>query len=169
MQLIHEIKAARAGVKVYKQPRYNEYTVKLYHLQERPHTSGRGAGVMIEYDPARYHTDCKEDAIETAEKMLEDAKKTIPADPVRYNEWRLATYKYVEKQFISRADGIGIESGSDFIAGACAAMMAAAEQLYKIDPDEVGGVIAPRWLFGCMRGDLEESIREATQPKEASK
>ena len=81
MQLIHEIKAARAGVKVLKQPRYDEYVVKLYHLQEKPHTSGRGAGVLIEYDPARYHTDCKEDAIETAGKMLEDAQKDNTSGP----------------------------------------------------------------------------------------
>jgi len=167
MQLIHEIKAARAAVKVHYNSADSEYLVKLYHLAEKAASSGRGAGVMLEYVPARYSTDSKEDAISTAEEMINEASNTAPADPVRYNEWRLATFDYVEKQFIGRADGIGIESGADFVAGATAAMMAVAEQLYKIDPDKVGGVISPRWLFGCMRGELEESIREAHQKPEA--
>ena len=36
MHLVHEIKAARSSVKVLKQPRYDEYVVKLYHLQGSP-------------------------------------------------------------------------------------------------------------------------------------
>lgn len=167
MHLIHEIKAARSSVKVYKQPRYDEYTVKLYHLQEKPHFSGRGDGVFIEYHPAIYSTDCKEDAIETAKKMLEDAQKTIPADPVRYNEWRKATFKYVEKAMLSRAKNAGIKSEADYISGALAAMMAAAEQFYKIESDQLGCVVNPFWMFGVMRGGFMEELKKKHQEEAA--
>ena len=43
MHLIHEIKAAKSSVRVLKQPRYNEYTVKLYHLQENTQHQMNGA------------------------------------------------------------------------------------------------------------------------------
>ena len=167
MKLIKDFRQAHACAMVYRQHSPNEYIVKLSHLTEKEDNRGRQCGVMVEYVPARYHTDSKEDALETAQKMLEEASNTAPADPVRYNEWRSYTIKYVESQFIGRADGVGIENGADFIAGACAAMMAVAEQLYKTDPEQVGGVISPRWLFGCMRGGLDEAIRKAHQKREA--
>jgi len=167
MNLIKEIKAARAGVKVYKEHRYNEYLVKLYHLQEKPHISGRGAGVLIEYVPARYHTESEADALETADKMLKEASNTAPADPVRYNEWRKATIKRVEQTMLDRSKNAGIECEADYISGALAAMMAAADVLYNMDNEQQGAVINPFWMFGIMRGGLLEELEKKQQQPEA--
>ena len=166
MKLIKQITNENGAVKVYRVPRYNEYQVKLYHTVTAPDMAGPDtfSDKLIEYVPARYHTESEADAIDTMLAMSQEIYKQQPAQPVRYNEMRNFIIYEVEKQYLERNAYCEMKSGADFVSGAMAAMLALGQQLYNMDPDN-GAIMPPRWVFGCMRGDLTKSIKEAQKPE----
>jgi len=169
MNKIKEIITESGAVKVYKVHRYDEYQVKLYHTVTAPDMAGSGRETsdrLIEYVPARYHTESEADAIDTMLAMSQEIEKQQPAQPVRYNDLRNFIIDEVEKQYLNRNEGGAMESGADFVSGAMAAMLALGQQLYNMDPDN-GAIMPPRWIFGCIRGELTESIQAAHQQPEA--